>query len=328
MLGIDVSKDKLNYCLLGSDRRPLLEGEVRNNAEGIAELLSKIDPKAPMVLEPTGRYGLAAVKTARANGRLVLQAQTIDAKHVLNGLSRRAKTDKLDSRGLAKYGMADDLIRPYPVKAKDVDELDQLLSVRRCLSGSITRFRLQRQSLDLAGNNIDKILNELKAQLKALDAQILSLVKSNSRFEPALRMLDVPGIGPVTAAAACSRLTHKQFEYPDQFVAYIGLALKVIDSGKRAGRRRLEKRGDAELRRLFYMAAQSNIRIAASPFKAQYLKHREKGLSSTAAICAVARKIAMLCWSLHKHGTKYSSERVGARPAPKHDAPSEEEHAQ
>ena len=319
MLGIDVSKNKLDYCLIDQKKEPVLWGEVANTPEGIADLLSKIPSDTPIVLESTGRYSLEFVMLARGAGHRVFQALTIDAKSVLRGLNRRAKTDKIDGRGLAIYGVSAEKIRLYPVKDKDVDELDQLLSVRRSLSGSISRFNLQRQSLELAGSTIDGIIATLKTQLKALDKQISEMLKQNKRFEAASRLLEIPGIGPITAASVCSRLEAKRFDHPDQFVAYVGLALKINDSGKRTGHRFLDKNGDAELRRLLYLAAQSNLRVKDSPFKAQYQKHRDKGLASTQALCAVARKLATICWSMHKHGTSYTPERVGTRPTQQKD---------
>jgi transposase len=84
-------------------------------------------------------------------------------------------------------------------------------------------------------------------------------------------------------------------------VAYIGLDVDKRESGKRKGERGLTHQGDAELRRLLYLCAQANLRIQDSPFRQQYERERAKGLSSTAALCAVARKLARLCWSLHKH---------------------------
>ena len=56
------------------------------------------------------------------------------------------------------------------------------------------------------------------------------------------------------------------------------------------------------------------MRTKDSPFRAQYDRERAKGLPKTAAYCAVARKMARLCWSLHKHGSAYDPQRVG-RPA-------------
>ncbi len=81
-------------------------------------------------------------------------------------------------------------------------------------------------------------------------------------------------------------------------------------SGKKHGQTGLTKQGDGELRRLLYLAAQANLRAKNSPFRAQYERERAKGLPSTAALCAVARKLARLAWSLHKHGTSYDPLRV------------------
>jgi transposase len=148
-------------------------------------------------------------------------------------------------------------------------------------------------------------------------------VNKHPEFEAVLRLREVPGIGLVTAAAAASRLKEKQFGHPDQFVAYIGLDVRTQQSGKRAGELGLSKEGDAELRRLFYCCAQSSVRIVQSPFKTQYERERKKGLSSTAALNAVARKMARMCWSMVHHGTSYNPERVHQKSEHKPKKPSE-----
>ena len=126
----------------------------------------------------------------------------------------------------------------------------------------------------------------------------------------------VPGIGPVTAVAVAACLTTKQFDHPDRFVAYIGLDVRVRDSGQRRGQRTLSHQGDAELRRLLYLCALANVRARdpANPFKVQYARERAKGLATTAALCAVARKLARVCWSLAAHGTQYEATRVHHQP--------------
>ena len=48
-----------------------------------------------------------------------------------------------------------------------------------------------------------------------------------------------------------------------------------------------------------------------------YERELAKGLAKTAALCVVARKMARLCWSLHKYGTVYDSARVGQLAAKK-----------
>jgi len=316
MLGIDVSKDKLTCALCDRNTRAILwEKSVPNTPEGFTLLLEQIPPQTPWVLEPTGRYGQAVVMAAKQAGREVRLAPPRKAKQFLLAVQSRAKTDPLDSKGLALFGLACDL-PTYPVKEADVETVDQLLSARKLLAKSITNFQLQQQALPQA-TILAPVLSDLRQHLADLDKQIEARVKQTPAFEAATRLDAVPGIGPVVAAAVTSRLVSKSFAHPDQFVAYCGLDIHVRDSGKRKGSLGLTKQGDAEMRRLLYLAAQANLRCKESPFKDQYHRERAKGLSSSGALCAVARKLAKVCWSLHKHGTTYESSRVAVQAAPK-----------
>ena len=149
-----------------------------------------------------------------------------------------------------------------------------------------------------------------------MDKQIAQLTAQHEEFSIATELRKVPGIGPVTAATLASRLAARPFSHSDAFVAYCGLDVGVRQSGKKNGQTGLTKQGDGELRRLLYLAAQANLKAKTSPFKAQYERERAKGLSTTAAMCAVARKLARLAWSLHKHGTAYDPQRVHQQNIP------------
>ena len=63
------------------------------------------------------------------------------------------------------------------------------------------------------------------------------------------RLEAVPGIGRLTAATVAACLARKDFDHPDQFVAFVGLDIAVRQSGKRCGDLGLTREGDAELRR-------------------------------------------------------------------------------
>lgn len=90
---------------------------------------------------------------------------------------------------------------------------------------------------------------------------------------------------------------------------------EVARAAHEAGRdMRLAQPKEAELRRLLFLAAQASLRAKNSPFKAQYERERAKGLSSTAAVCAVARKMARLAWSRVTHGSAYEPERIYQQP--------------
>jgi len=311
MLGIDVSKEQLTCALLDPLSRQLLwETTVPNSSVGIAQLLQRTPPSAAWVLEPTGRYSTGVARQARAAGRAVLLAVPRRAHHFLKSLPHRAKTDRLDSRGLGLYALSVTL-PAYPLPTPATERLQQLLIVRKTLAADLARYQQQCQELPLGRELLAPVLTATKAQIRALDRQIEA---TQQAFPLIARLRQVHGIGLVTAAHAAARLTSSQFTHPDQFVSFIGLDIRVRQSGKREGHEGLSKQGDAELRRLFYLCAQASLRAKDSPFVAQYEREQKKGLSKTAALCAVARKMARLCWSLAHHGTEYDPERVYRHP--------------
>jgi len=311
MLGIDVSKASLVCTLLDpANRSSRWTRTLPNTPEGIRQLLSQTDAETPWVLEPTGRFSTAVARLARDQGRSVLLAPPKQAKRFLEAIQSRAKTDRLDSAGLALYALSVPL-SPYPIKPDAVEQLDQLLAARKTVAEAISRFELQARELPHAAGPLAKVIEELITQREALEKAIQKHTAEQAELSALVTELrKVPGIGLVTATAVVSRLVAKQFTHPDQFVAYIGLDVGVRQSGKRNGEVGLTKQGDAELRRLLFLCAKANLRTKQSPFKEQYERERKKGLSATAALNAVARKLARLCWSLVKHGTSYDAKRV------------------
>jgi len=313
-VGIDISKDKLDCSLFEAlTQRTVWTRCFTNDRPGIAALLSRAPGEAVFVTEPTGRYGRAVIQAAQEQGRTVLLAPSRQARFYLRSLSLRSKNDPLDSRGLARFATTKELL-PYTLKSQPVEELDQLLSVRKALSRSITRFNLQAKELLYAADQLGPIITDLKARLRDLDKRIAQAQRNSPSFDLAQRLQQIPGVGAVTATAVASRLTAIRFVSADAFVAYTGLDITVSQSGQSRGQGHLSKHGDAELRRLLYCCAQSTLRCKQSPFKDLYDRQRAKGLASTKALCVVSRKLAKVCWSMAAHGTSYDQARIFAQP--------------
>jgi transposase len=318
MIGIDVSKNDL-VCthICPRTRKQIWQATFPNTCAGIAKLLAKEKDKPSFVLEPTGRYGDVMVQKAVQAGRRVFLAPPKRAKAFLSSVQDRAKTDRVDSGSLALFALSVPL-KPYPQKSPVVETVTQLLSARKGLTQSIMRLQLQKKELPYAAAPLETAVVALEAQVKVLDAQIAAASQEEAALSETMRRLQqVPGIGPVTAAAVGACLVSKAFVSPDAFVAYCGLDISVRQSGKRSGNLGLSRQGSAELRRLLYLCAQSTLRTKNSPFKEQYERERAKGLSSTAALCAVSRKMAKLCWSLWKHNSDYDASRVYQNPQSK-----------
>jgi transposase len=267
---------------------------------------------------PAGRYGEPLVRAARAARRTVLLAAPRKARAFLWAEQPRAKTDRVDSAGLALYGLSGRL-RPYLLPSEPVDHTRQLLAARRGLSQSLASLRQRRAALPRAADALTPAITALEQQVKALDRQLKQAVKPAPELAEAVATLDeVPGFGLVCATAVAACLTEKGFTHPDQFVAYVGLDIRVHQSGKRNGKFGLSKYGDAELRRLLYLAALGATRNTTDrTFAERYAREQAKGLTKTAALNAVARKLAKLAWSLVTHRTDYDPKRVESQPSSK-----------
>ena len=255
---------------------------------------------------------MLAVNAALAAKRRVLMAPPRKARAYLASIQSRAKTDRLDGRGLAQFAMSrlpGAGLPAYPVKTEAVERIDQLLKARRGLVAARTSVRQRLPELPHAKEALDAAQAGLEVQIKVLDEQI-EAAAAQSLGREVERLLKIPGVGKVTATAAASRLTARQFETADKFIAYIGLDVDVIQSGTRRGQNGLTRQGDAELRRLFYLGAQATVMHKNSPFRARYLQERERGRKHPAAVCIVARKIARTCWSLLAHNKDYEPDRL------------------
>jgi transposase len=310
MLGIDVSKDHLVCTLLDPvTRKPRWEQTVPNTEAGVRKLLARTPKETAWVLEPTGPYSLPVVRQAQDAGRTVLMADPKAAKLYLKSLNPRAKTDRIDSAGLARFAL-DRSLRLYPVKSAATEQVDQLLTARKGIAEAVTSLKQRIRVLPHAAGPLQQAVEELVKQQQELERQIEQLTRTEPDLAMARELDRVPGIGLITAVTAASRLAARTFAHADQWVAYLGYDIGIHQSGKHKGERGLTKQGDAELRRLFFLCAKATAPRPGSPFAAQYERERQKGLKKTAALCAVARKMARLVWSLCHHQTRYDPARI------------------
>jgi transposase len=315
-VGVDIAKDHLVCSLVDTAcKQSIWCATYSNDATGVDLLLKQLPAGVPISLEPTGRYGDMLIDAATHNDRRVYLAPGRRARAYNRSIQSRAKTDPIDSCGLALFAASHSL-RLYRLKSEVVDRIDQHLSFRKALSQTIARLSLQAQSMPLVSESIVATIDQLRKQLHELDKTIQELVSANPEFADLVgRLRAIPGVGPVTATAVASRLIHKQFTHPDQFVAYIGMDIVIVQSGKRKGQLGLSKDGDGELRRLLYCAAQSSLRCKYdTTFCRQFEREKAKGHSSVQAICAIARKMAKVCWSLQHHKSAYDPHRVFVQP--------------
>lgn len=294
LCGVDVSKDTLDIAT--SDE---VTTQIPNTPEGISQWLSRLPEGSEIALESTGRYHEAFFGLAVGAGFDVYILNGHQLQHYRQAVGPRAKTDRHDARLLRRYlcHEHDQLTSVIPLNEQQ-KRLWQLLKQRAKLVKTRTQLTLSSKGDPEAQSIHQGIVSELNLAIKKLEQLMCALAKTQHWERDLQHCRSVPGIGPINALALVTCFHRGTFQRVDQFIAYLGLDVRVRDSGRLRGKRKLTKRGEPEMRRLLYMAAWS---FAKHPkFQPLYEQMRSRGLSSTAANVAMARKLARIAFALMK----------------------------
>ena len=157
-----------------------------------------------------------------------------------------------------------------------------------------------------------QMLRTLDEQIVVLDAEIARRAKEDP---VARRLLTIPGIGPVTAAAIVALAPSPEtFRCGRDFSAWLGLTPRQHSSGGKERLGKITKMGERTLRRLLIIGAsavtkQASLRGApAGSWLAQMLGRKPKMLVTV----AMANKSARIVWALLSKGGVYRAPAVAA----------------
>lgn len=305
-VGVDVSKGELVHCTRTTAPRC-----ARNTLDDITSLLDSLPPDAVIAMEATGRYYRLLADTAHSRGFKVIVHNPKDVNKYAKSVSPRATTDPIMAKVIAEYTDIKDH-RLYDPTPGFVEALKNLVRTRAGLvKDRVSLLNRAAEHCDIAAY-LRQATDSLKESIGRLDEQIADIAKPIPQYH---LLIKVPGFGPLVTAYLIALLSSGTFAGSDSFVAFIGLDLRVRESGKLRGKRKLSKRGDPEARRLLYLAAFAACRVQG-PFKELYEHYTGKGFSTTEATVFVARKLARTAWAIYKHNQPYDPDRVRNQPGP------------
>ena len=288
-IGIDVSKAHLDVA----SRPDGLEFRLPNTAEGIADLVARLEGSPPslVLLEATGGLERAAAVALAAAGLPVRIVEPGRVRHFARSIGQHSKTDAIDARVLAHYAEA---VRPEARDLPDEEtrELQALLDRRRQLVAMrvAEQNRLGQRPPTAVRANIEALLAYLRDQIEAMDRSIGERIRAKEDWRLRDEVLrSVPGIGPQTSRALLGSLPELGRLTGKQIAALAGLAPRARDSGTVKGARTIFG-GRAEVRTALYMAAVSAMRFNPE-LRAFYRRLRQAGKAAKLALTAVARKL-------------------------------------
>src|SRR5512140_1343660 len=270
ILGIDVSKRKLDACLLGATG-DTASVQVPNTAAGFKKLkvwlVRHRTEQVTVALESTNVYSAGVSLFFYEQGATVYLANPAQVHAYMHSELRRAKTDKADAQAIARFAAAlADRLRPWQPLPAHYQELRHLVRHLCELVRSRARVknRIEKGSY-LSSAAAASIRRSLRVELAFYDRTLRTLLTEirkylqpypdlTGRFE---LLTSVPGVGQMTALTFMAEIPDvRQFASAKQLAAYAGVTPRIRHSGQHTPLSQpISKVGNARLRRAFYMAA-------------------------------------------------------------------------
>jgi len=329
-VGLDVSLETANVCIVDQDGSLRLEQKVDAEPQEIVELLKRFG-------RPLKRIGLEAGPTSswllselRAAGYPVF---CLECRHVKAGLSAmRNKTDRNDARGIAhlvRLGW----FRPVHVKSEEAQEIRMLLvnrnlllcklqdienSVRGSLKvfglrlGKVTKRSFETRTLELVEGHpklaaitlpLVRVRRVLLEEFCRLDRLALKIARSDAVCR---RLMTVPGVGVIVA------LTYRTgVDVPERFTrsrdvgAHFGLTPRRYSSGQVDYDGHISRCGDEMVRTALYQAAHVLMHHGRWSGLRGWAMRIAKRSGAKLAKVALARKLAVVLHRMWIDGTEF-----------------------
>ena len=300
-IGVDVSKQRLEVFELGSGEA----SSMPNSLYAIEQWLDRFQIPMRVAIEPTNRYHELVTQAAHARGHQVYLIDPQPLAHYRQGVGQRVKADRQDAQWLARYlerEVSD--LRVWEPQTPAEQGFWRLLRRRATLVRA--KVQLHHSLVDWGSlqADVDVLLKNIDQVLHKMDRALMAEAKHLGWAAEVARCRALPGVGPLTALALVALYHRGEFVRADAFIAFMGMDVRVRESGQWRGRRKLTKKGDPEIRRLLFNAA---MQARRSPlWEPDYLALRQRGLSATAAFVALSRKLARVCFALLKNETEFN----------------------
>jgi transposase len=148
-------------------------------------------------------------------------------------------------------------------------------------------------------------LGELDRRITEYDRRIEQLATQN---EAARRLMQVDGVGPMTATAIVATIGEGHaFQHGRQFAAWLGLVPTQHSTGGKTVLGRMTKQGNVYLRTLLIHGARAVLQFSAkrSDRKSRWVEAVRQRRGNNIAAVALAAKHARILWALLARGEEY-----------------------
>lgn len=323
-VGIDVSMNDFQVCFSiqkdDNTIKVLATKSFKNTDNGAQEMLlwvkkhNKQGLKVKYLMEATGCYYENLAYFLYNNGEVVGVVLANKMKNYFKSLNVKTKTDKVDAKIIAQYGIERNIESWEPMSAnyKTIRDLTRELLTQKKES---TRVKNQLHAINHSHDK-HNLIKELKTKqvefhqqmIEQIREEIIRLVDLDTQLKEKInKVITIPGIGFETAIIlVCETNGFELFSNIRQVVSYAGLDVSHNESGKFKGKSRISKKGNSRIRQALYMPGVAAT-WANEPIKKLYERVCEKNPNiKRKGVVASMRKLLMLVFILWKKDEVYN----------------------
>ena len=321
-VGIDVSKETLDICLLPQAGNPAT-GKFDNNRQGHVQLLkwAKRNAKGTALhfcMEATGGYGNAVAMYLADAAQMVSVVNPSYIHFWTLSRGHGNKTDQADAKAIAEYCRIE---KPsmWRAAAPEVRELTALVRHLDNLQNHATQLKNRLSEPDVSPTvrkSLDKLLKQVNEEISVVQKLISKHIKNNPDLKRDRDLLvTIPGIGDTTAAIILAELPDiSQFDTATAVAKYAGLTPSQCESGTSVRKRtRLFRAGSRRLKKALYMPAMSAIQCNAL-VKQIFERLKAKGHQGMSALAAAMRKLLMIAVGVLRTQQPFKVDHAAAKP--------------
>lgn len=321
-IGVDVSKKKLDFCVM-FENKVIHEEVVVNHVGAVTALIHHL--KTEFGISNTQML-VCAEHTGRYTYPLVCACEALDCKLWLEHPSnikyssgvQRGKNDKIDAKRIAIYASRfEDKVRLYERPEQEIERLKQLEAERSLYVVDLAKYKAQiKDQKDYMPERIykdkvkrlKKLMKNLQEVIDAISEEMESIVNSTEVLSRQYKLLQsIDGVGPVVALnMIIITESFTRFDNARQFNCFAGLApFKYTSGSSRFSRARVSHRADKSIKMLLHLSAVSIISRTGGELKEYYLRKVEEGKNKMTVINALRAKVVARMFAVIKKNDFY-----------------------
>lgn len=305
-IGVDVSKGKLDVCVINAQGQVIIEKVIGNSRSAIRNFIEKflrsVKAEKQTILiccEHTGIYcrPLQLVATEMGYSLWLENAYKI----IRATTDMRGKSDKKDALRIAEYALR--YIEKQVLHNEAPNEIAQLrtmLDARSTLLEKLTSLRQQvneckkfdPEKFVLLKTCYGQSIRTLVKELRKMKDRIDELVASNEKLAADAKLLQsIPGIGEQVSLnfiGTTNGMT--SFETAKQLACYAGVVPFPNQSGTVVRKDRVSRFANKKLKKLLHLAAMAAVK-AHGDLRNYYLRKVKEGKNKMAVLNAVRNKL-------------------------------------